>query len=117
MSSKKIAVLRIAGRAKNKEKDNETLRRLKLNKKFTMTLIDGSDAVRMGMVGSVAHMVSYGEISEELIKELKEKRKGKEGIFFMHPPKGGFKKSSKVAFPRGILGKNPEIDKLVQRML
>jgi ribosomal protein L30/L7E len=113
----KIAVLRIAGQVKNKIKDNETLKRLKLNKKFTLTFLDSEDKVRMGMVASVAHMVVYGEISEELIKELKAKRKEKDGIFFLHPPRGGFKKSSKVAAPKGILGKNSNIDKLIERML
>jgi ribosomal protein L30/L7E len=113
----KVAVLRIAGQVKNKMKDNETLKRLKLNKKFTLTLLDSDDKVRMGMIASVAHMVVYGEISEELIKELKTKRKEKDGIFFLHPPRGGFKKSSKVAAPKGILGKNSNIDKLLERML
>ena len=66
----KVEVLRIAGKIKNKTKDNETLKRLKLNKKFTLTLIDGTDKVRMGMVASVAHMTSYGEISGDLVKEM-----------------------------------------------
>ena len=112
-----ILVVRIAGQVKNKVKDNETLKRLKLNKKFTCTLIEDSDVVRMGMVASVAHMVAYGSVDETFVKDLKSKRKDAEGVFFLHPPIGGFKKSSKVAAPKGILGKHEDITKLVGRML
>jgi ribosomal protein L30/L7E len=113
-----IIVVRIAGQVKNKKKDNETLSRLKLRKKFASTLIDSKDKVRMGMVEAVSHMVSYGEVPEDFVKTLKAKRKGNtENVFHGHPPVGGFKKSSKVAFPKGILGNNRDILKLVERML
>ncbi|MCK5321091.1 uL30 family ribosomal protein [Candidatus Pacearchaeota archaeon] len=112
-----ILVLRIAGQVKNKKKDNETLKRLKLNKKFTCILIKDDDIVRMGMVTAVAHMVAYGKVDDAFIKDLKLARKDNEGIYFLHPPRGGFKKSSKVAAPRGILGQHEDIVKLVGRML
>ena len=112
-----IAVLRIAGQVKNKKKDNETLSRLKLRRKFTLTLVDEKDAVRMGMVKAVAHMTAYGSVDEAFVKELESKRPGKEGVHFMHPPRGGFKKSSKVAAPKGILGEHEDITKLLSRML
>ena len=111
-----IFVIRIAGQVKNKIKDNETLKRLKLNKKFTATLIDEKDTVRMGMVNSIAHKVSYGVVNDAFIKKLNSARNAKEGIYFMHPPRGGFKKSSKVAAPKGILGKQEDIIKLAERM-
>lgn len=38
-------------------------------------------------------------------------------VFALHPPRGGFKKSSKLLWPRGILGQNKEINKLVLRMV
>ena len=112
-----IAVVRIAGQAKNKIKDNETLKRLKLNRKFSCVLVDESDAIRMGMVRAVAHMVSYGKVDDAFVKELESKRKAKGGVHFLHPPVGGFKKSSKVAAPKGILGKNKDFVKLIGRML
>jgi ribosomal protein L30/L7E len=112
-----IFVLRIAGQVKNKKKDNETLRRLKMNKKFTSIMVDENDAVRMGMVRSVAHMVAYGKVNEDFIKELNEKRPAKEGVYFLHPPRGGFKKSSRLPTPKGILGKHEDIVKLAGRML
>lgn len=112
-----IIVVRIAGQVKNKKKDNETLKRLKLEKKFSSILVDEKDNVRRGMVTAVSHMVTYGSVDDSFIKKLKSKRKDKGGVFFLHPPRGGFKKSSKVASPKGILGENENIVKLIERML
>jgi len=112
-----IFVIRIAGQVKNKVKDNETMKRLKLNRKFTATLVDEKDVVKMGMINAVAHKVSYGKVNEEFVKKLNKSRKAQEGIYFMHPPRGGFKKSSKVAAPKGILGKQEDFAKFAERFL
>jgi len=112
-----IFVVRIAGQVANKKKDNETLKRLKMNKKFTAILVEESDTIRMGMVKAVSHMVAYGVVDDAFVKELESKRSGKEGVHFLHPPRGGFKKSSKLPTPKGILGKHEDIVKLVGRML
>ena len=112
-----ILVIRIAGQCNNKEKDNETMKRLKLNKKFSATIVSPNDKVKMGMVKAVAHNVSFGKISKEFAEELEKKRPAKDGVYFLHPPRGGFKKSSKVAAPKGILGKQDDIVKLAERML
>ena len=112
-----VLVIRIAGQVKNKKKDNETLKRLKMNRKFASILVEEDDKIRMGMVKAVAHMVAFGKVDDAFVKELESKRPGKEGVHFLHPPRGGFKKSSKVAAPRGILGKHEDITKLVGRML
>ena len=112
-----ILVLRIAGQAMNSAKDNETLKRLKMNKKFTAILVEDSDAIRMGMDKAVGHMVAYGTVDDAFVKELESKRPGKEGVHFLHPPRGGFKKSSRLPTPKGILGKHEDIVKLVGRML
>ncbi|MFH0712163.1 MAG: uL30 family ribosomal protein [archaeon] len=112
-----ILVVRIAGQARKKAKDSETLRRLRLGKKFSCILVDEKDDVRIGMVRAVGYMVAYGKVEDDFVKELKKMRKDKDGVYFLHPPRGGFKKSSKVATPKGILGKNEDITKLVERML
>lgn len=112
-----ILVLRIAGQVKNKKKDNETLKRLKLEKKFSAILVDDKDVVRMGMVKSVAHMVTYGKVDNAFVKELDKARPAKNEVYFLHPPRGGLKKSSRLPAPKGILGKNEDIVKLVERML
>jgi ribosomal protein L30/L7E len=110
-----ILVLRIAGRVKNKAKDNETLKRLKLGRKFACVLVDEKDGVRMGMVRAVGHIVAYGPVSDEFVKSMKGRLK--DGVYHLHPPRGGFKKSSRLPTPKGILGKHDDIAKLVRRML
>ena len=112
-----ILVVRIAGQVKNKIKDNETLKRLKMNKKFTAILVEEKDAVKMGMVNAVGHMVAYGAVDDAFVKELNSKREAKEGVYFLHPPRGGFKKSSRLPTLKGILGKHEDIVKLAGRML
>jgi len=88
-----------------------------MNKKFTAILVEDKDVIRMGMLKAVGHMVAYGTIDDAFIKKLNSKRTPKEGVYFLHPPRGGFKKSSKVAAPKGILGKHKDIIKLAERML
>jgi ribosomal protein L30/L7E len=113
----KYLVVRIAGQVKNKQSENETLKRLKLSKKFTACLIDSDDAIRMGMVRAVDKKVAYGVVSEDFIKELNDKRSPKGEIYFLHPPRGGFKRSSRLPTPKGILGEHNDIVTLAGRML
>lgn len=113
----KIFVVRIAGQVKNRAVDNETLKRLKLGKKFSAIFVEEKDKVRMGMVMSVDKKIAYGVVSEEFEKELNKKRPAKNGVYFLHPPVGGFKKSSRLPTPKGILGKHEDFVKLVGRML
>ena len=110
-------VVRIAGQVKNKIKDNETMKRLKMNKKFTAIIVDEKDDVRMGMVRALSKKVAYGKVDEAFVKELNSKRPAKEGVYFLHPPVGGFKKSSRLPTPKGILGEHEDIIKLAGRML
>jgi ribosomal protein L30/L7E len=110
-------VVRIAGQVKNLGSENETMNRLKIRKKFSAIFVEEDDAVRMGMVRSVDKKVAYGKVSEEFVKELNEKRPAKNGVYFLHPARGGFKKSSRLPTPKGILGKHDDFVKLVGRML
>lgn len=110
-------VVRIAGQVKNLGSENETMSRLKLRKKFTAIFVEEEDAVRMGMVKSVDKKVAYGKVSDDFVKELDEKRPAKDGVYFLHPPRGGFKKSSRLPTPKGILGEHEDFVKLVGRML
>lgn len=138
-----IAVIRIAGRVKIKKEIGETLSRLRLRKKYVCVLIDEKDKIKMGMLKKVKDYVSYGEIERGLLMRLIEKRgkredkkeikdadkiaestekggrleeKGLRPFFRLHPPRGGLK-SSRKQFPRGVLGNNKEINKLIERML
>ena len=114
-----IAVIRITGQIGLKKEVKDTLYRLKLRRKLVCILVDEKDEVRMGMVKRVKEFVTYGKIDEKLVKELEMKR-GKDkakGFYRLHPPIGGFKKSTKIAAPKGILGHNENIGKLLGRML
>lgn len=110
-------VVRIGGRCKKRGDDVETLNRLNLDRKFTGAFFDEKDSVINGMVESVAHLVAFGKLDEKVEKEMMKKKTKEKNIFHLHPPRGGFKKSSKVAYPKGILGRNPDLSKLVERML
>lgn len=113
-----ILIVRIAGRVKNKEIEDETLKRLNLHRKFNAVLIEDNDKVAIGMIKAVKHMTAFGRVKEDFVKELKKKRPSKNGKYFtLHPPIGGFKKSSKLPAPEGILGEHEDITKLVERML
>lgn len=123
-----IAVIRIHGQAKIKTKVAETLNRLRLRRKLACILVDEKDKVKMGMVLAVGDYVSYGKIDDKMIEELKKKRGQKDAktgklkpFFRLHPPIGGFKKSTRLSFSsgNGVLGKwkDNELGKLLGRML
>jgi len=137
-----IAIIRIHGRAGIKFDIEETLSRLRMRRKLVCTLIDEKNKVEYGMLLKVREYTAYGNVSDDIIKQLIEKRgqtlngkkvdrkdaeKALEGIkrgewkikkfFRLHPPIGGFKKSTKIQYPRGILGKHEDISKLLLRML
>ncbi len=69
------------------------------------------------MIEKVRNQVAYGEISEDTLKKLNEKRKTKTKNFFrLHPPRKGI--NAKLHFPKGVLGNNKEkINELIERML
>ncbi|MBT7706033.1 hypothetical protein HN747_01155 [archaeon] len=113
-----LLVIRIAGRCKMDKKNEETLKRLKLYKKYSARMIDDTNKVMMGMVESVKDEVAFGAIEPALEKEIKAKRgNDKNDMFALHPPRGGFKKTTKGRYPQGIRGKNPDIAKFAARML
>jgi len=117
------AVLRMSGAVKISWHLRETLDRLRLGRKLTLTFVDEKDDVRMGMVRDAISCLGYGPIDQKLMDEIIAKRgqkdvKGKyRGFCRMHPPIGGFKKSTKLNYPAGVLGKNNEISKLLARMI
>ena len=126
-----IAVIRIHGRVDLSSDIRETLDRLRIRKKFNCVFVDEKDPVRMGMVRKVKDYVMYGEVSKEFMGkvieargELQEindkKKKTLENIkpwIKLHPPRGGFKKSTKLQVPKGILGKHQDISKIMEKML
>lgn len=116
-----IAVIRIKGQVGVNRDIKETLDRLRIRRKFATKVFENPTAVEIGMINSVRNFVSYGEISEDTYKKLVEARgiKDSEGklkpFFRLHPPRGGA--NMKLHYPKGLLGENKEMDKLILRML
>ncbi len=123
VENKTYAVIRISGQVNINVDVKETLDRLKLMKKLTCIFVEEKDVVKMGMVESVRDFVAFGIVDKKLMDEIIAKRgrmdvAGKyRGFCGMHPPIGGFKKSTQKTFPRGILGKHDDISKLLVRMI
>lgn len=120
----KLAVIRIAGQVDLPPPVARTFELLKLKKKFSCIVIEEKSEL-IGMIKKIQDYVAFGYINDETFKQLLLKRgknldKGKEEkikVFHLHPPRGGFKKSTKLMWPKGILGKNEKIKELILRML
>lgn len=119
----RIAVIRIAGQVGLKKPIVETLFRLRLRRKYSCVVFDAPTEIDLGMLKRVKDFVAFGEISDELYKELAEKRgqKGKDGklkpFFRLHPPRGGAETKKHFGVGKGILGENKKMNELVRRML
>jgi large subunit ribosomal protein L30 len=59
---------------------------------------------------TLAASLAEGKVSLNDLKPIKP-------FFALNPPKGGFPSSSRRLYAEGILGENPELPKLVSKML
>lgn len=142
-----IGIIRISGIVKMEKKHaEETMKRLRLKKKYTCVLIDERPEM-LGMLDVVKNFVAYGTIDEKTLVELlkhrgkkignvkaklteaeankiaKEVMAGKSleecGIvpwFGMHPARGGL--DTKHHVPKGVLGNHKDkLNELIARML
>ena len=136
-----IIAIRIVGQVGIRYDIKRTLDSLRLRKKFSCVILHEKPEI-LGMIKHVRQFISYGKINEGTLKLLVEKRARKPGnkpvsnsevdkiiseikedkiktikpFFALHPPIKGFKKSTKLMYPRGILGENKDIEKLLMRM-
>ena len=138
-----ILVIRIAGMVKKPNKIDESLYRLRLRRKYSAVLLEDSPENRK-ILKNVRDYVSFGEISEEMLKKLIELRgrlvdknkkldvkKVVEGIgkkkyeelgikpfFRLHPPRKGIESKKHFGVKKGVLGDHKEkINELLERML
>lgn len=119
-----IAVIRIHGMVKIKEKIQDTLFRMRLRRKYACVVWENPTKEQLGMLKKVRDFVAYGEIDDETYRKLIEKRgkKNSEGklkaFFRLHPPRGGIDSKKHFGVDKGVLGNNKkEINKLIERML
>jgi large subunit ribosomal protein L30 len=149
-------VIRIRGQPDVRYDIKETLKRLRLHKKFHATIVP-DDPIYKSMLFKVKDYVAYGPIDTETVKSILLKRgrlignkpfteeyvkevlkttidelaekiakgelklkdiKGLKPVFRLHPPRGGFKRSTKkLVSAGGELGYREDIDKLIVKML
>ncbi|MBR9698893.1 50S ribosomal protein L30 [Candidatus Woesearchaeota archaeon] len=139
----KIAVVRVRGMINIRKEIRDTLAMLRLYNKNYCTVIEDTPQNK-GMLKKAKDFVTYGPISEEVFKEIVEKRgeeytgrdktkkidysrryfesdgKKYKKYFRLHPPKKGFgRKGIKVPFSKsGALGDRKEkINDLLKRMI
>lgn len=114
-----MAVIRIRGNNKIRADIKDTLSMLKLYKKNSCVILQATPSI-MGMIFKIKDYVTWGEIDDDTLKALEEK-KGKENKFFaLNPPRGGFeKKGIKVAFAAGgTTGyRKDKINELIKKMI
>jgi large subunit ribosomal protein L30 len=73
-----IAVIKIRGTVKARKEIIDTLKMLRLHRKHHCILLNLNDSLK-GMLQKVKDYVTWGEISDEMLKELLRKRGRKEG--------------------------------------
>ena len=121
MENKKICVIRIKGRVGLDKSTNETFNRMRLRRKFACVVLEPTKE-NTGMIDKVKNFVAFGELNEEMHKELIQKRGKKDAsnklkpFFRLHPPRKGI--NSKLHYPKGVLGNHKDkINLLLERML
>ena len=119
-----ICIIRIKGRVGLKRDIIETFNRLRLRKKYSCVIIQTPDETILGAIKKLRDFIAYGEISDEVYKELVKKRgiKDKKGnlkpFFRLHPPRKGIESKKHFGVGKGVLGNNGEkINDLILRML
>ncbi|MDK2849628.1 MAG: large subunit ribosomal protein [Candidatus Woesearchaeota archaeon] len=117
----KVAVILIRSRVNVDVHIRDTLDKLNLTKRLTCVVYDKTPSI-MGMIEKVKDYTTYGEIDEETLKLLQEKKSNsnKPHVFHLNPPKGGFeRKGIKKPFSiGGALGyRGEKINDLIKRMI
>ncbi len=113
----KLAIIRIKGESHLVDEVYDTLTMLKL-KKINACIVRESTPSLMGMLKKIPHLLTWGEVSPEMEKKLKEKEK--DGIISLAPPRKGYgRKGIKISFAqKGAYGDRKEkINLLLERML
>lgn len=113
-----VAVLLIRGLVNVKHEIRDTLQMLNLSVKNSVVILK-NDKVTQGMLKKCKDYITYGPITKETIKELKEKRPTKNKTHNLHPPRGGFERKGikKPTNKGGALGPRKEMDTIIKKML
>ncbi len=114
-----IAAVRVRGPVDLNEKVNNTLENINLESKNQVVVFEENEAI-MGMMNSVKDFITYGEVSDEVVGKLEE-RKGESldsgDTVNLSPPSGGFKDTKRNTGQDGSLGKRENMDNLLEKMV
>lgn len=121
----KVAIVRIRGIVKVRSDIAETMSLLGLKRTNACVVLELNPVVA-GMIKKCKDYITYGEVSDETIALLEEKRattavkNESKSVYFLAPPKGGFeRKGIKKPFSvGGVLGNRQEkINLLIAKMV
>ncbi|MBD3318598.1 hypothetical protein GF342_01685 [Candidatus Woesearchaeota archaeon] len=114
----KLAIVRIRGSFHLSAAMKSAFAHMKLNTKNSCVIVDDTPSLR-GVLTKVKDYVTWGPVDEETVKAL-ERRKSKDSVYRLHPPKKGYgKKGIKVSFSAGgALGnRGAKINELLKQMI
>lgn len=114
-----IAAIRIRGETGVNIEIKDTLKMLNLHKKHFCVIIPDTPE-KKGMLQKAKDYITWGEINEETLAALKEKRDKGKKWFTLNPPKGGFeRKGIKKPFALGgALGyRKDNVNVLIKKMI
>lgn len=122
-----IGIIRVRGIINMNKDIKDTLEMLKLHKKNFCVVYEGTPST-MGMIKKAKDYITWGEIDNETLDKLIEKRQERnpknpektKRFFRLNSPKKGFgRKGIKTSFARrGALGyRGEKINDLIQRMI
>ena len=113
----KLAIILIRSGIGMSQGVKDTLSMLGLKRKNNCVVLDQKPEFE-GMIKKVKDLITWGEVSEDILKEMEKRKKGK--IYNLHPPRKGYgRKGIKIHFKvGGGLGyRGEKINDLIKRML
>lgn len=115
----KLAVVRVRGNAAVPEKLERVLNLLNLGTRNHCVVLD-DNKTNKGMIQKAQNFVTWGEVDDETIKLLEDKKRGDSKSYNLSPPEKGFEMGGvgRRWKEGGALGyRGEKINELVRRML
>jgi len=120
---KKIAAIRLRGKFNVKRELEDTLTLIGLNRKNTCVIFKKPTDNDMGMLKKAKDFITYGEVNDEIIEKLTERKKPEKDnenkiILRLPNPVKGFKSIKKGYKQGGDLGyRGEDINELFERII
>lgn len=117
--NKYLAAILVRGTIGANQDIKDTLKMLNLHKKNSCAVFQDIPSNK-GMMHKCKDYITYGELSEETLKELESKREKQNNHFALQPPRGGFeRKGIKTPYAsKGALGyRGDKINELIKKMI